>query len=106
MTDQTDYRRVKETDALAKSLGFKIGYSPGRLLIYTNKTGLPSVLFGQQINIFSANDLVEIRGFLEGFKSFQRAMYSVDFDEEEYKKRIEDRNVLDALKGKGRKQNE
>lgn len=100
MTDQTDYRRVKETDALAKSLGFKISYSPGRLLVYTNKTGLPSVLFGQQVKVFDASDLIEVRGFLKGFDSFRRAMNVVEFDEEEYKKRLEDKNVLDLLKGK------
>jgi hypothetical protein len=100
MTDANDFRRVKDTDALAKRLGFKLESINGTLYLYAGKKTFPALFYDDDKRVFAAQDIVEIRGFLMGFKDFLNAIKRIDFDEDEYKKRQEDQKVLDILKGK------
>ena len=102
MTDQTDYRRVKEVEAQAKNLGFKIHYRPAVLTLWTTKKGLPSLIYGKEAEVYSAPTIEELRAFMVGWWGFRCAMDYIELDEEEYKKRRNDVDVMETLKGKKR----
>ena len=101
MTDVTDYRRIKETESLAKRLGFKLDSIRGGVTIRAVK-GLPAAVFGKGEDIITPHTIEEIRSWLRGWANLASAIEDLGFDDAEYKKRFEDQKVLNALKGKRR----
>lgn len=99
MTDSTDFRRVKETEALAKRLGFKLEHRSGGIIIRAAKN-MPAAVFGKNKDVITPYTVEEVRSWLRGWANLSSAIEYVGFTEEEYNKRIEDKRVLDALKGK------
>jgi hypothetical protein len=101
MTDSADFRRVKETEALAKRLGFKLEHRSGGIIIRAAKE-LPAAVFGKNEDIITPFTVEEVRSWLRGWANLASAIEDIGFTEEEYKKRIHDKKVLDALKKKAR----
>jgi len=99
MTDSVDFRRVKETEALAKRLGFKLDHKSGGITIRSVK-GLPSAVFEKNEDIITPYTVEEVRSWLRGWANLASAIEDVGFTEEEYNKRVEDKKILDALKRK------
>lgn len=99
MTDSTDIRRVKEIQAFAKNLGFTIDPSSGSIYLRAATKGFPNAMFGKTRRVYNAYTLEEIRGYLFGFQAFQDALTDIEFDLDEYKKRVEEQKVLDILRG-------
>ena len=101
MTDSTDFRRVKETEALAKRLGFKLEHRSGGIIIRSVKN-LPAAVFGKNEDIITPFTVEEVRSWLRGWANLASAIEDIGFTEEEYLKRVEDKEILDALKRKAR----
>lgn len=99
MTDSVDFRRVKETEALAKRLGFKLNHKIGGITIRSAK-GLPNAVFGKNEDIITPHTVEEVRSWLRGWANLASAIENLGFTEEEYNKRIEDKKILDVLKRK------
>lgn len=99
MTDSADFRRVQDTDALAKKLGYKLSHRIGSIVICSTK-GIPAAIYGKNSEVISFETVEEVRGFLRGWVHILHQLSYINFDEAEYKKRVNDRKVLDALKGK------
>lgn len=100
MTDSVDYRRVKETEVLAKKAGFTLGWKPSYITVHSTKKGLPCEIFGKSSDVRCFPTIEEVRAFLWGWCELLSALDHIDFDIEEYKKRRNDVNVMNALKGK------
>lgn len=99
MTDSVDFRRVKETEALSKRLGFKLNHRTGGIVISASR-GLPAAVFGKNKDIFTPYTVEEVRAWLRGWANLASAIEDIGFTEEEYNKRVEDKKILDALKRK------
>lgn len=99
MTDSVDFRRVKETEALAKRLGFKLDHRSGGIIIRSAKD-LPAAVFGKDEDVITPYTVEEVRSWLRGWANLASAIADVGFTEEEYNKRVEDKKILDALKRK------
>lgn len=99
MTDARDYRVIKETEALAKRLGFKLDYRTGGLTIIAAK-GLPVLAFSKNEEIITPYTVEEVRAWLRGWANLVLALEDIGFDAAEYDKRLNDVKVLNALKGK------
>lgn len=65
MTDVTDFRRVKETEVLAKRLGFKLDHRSGGIMIHALKD-LPAAIFGKNKEVTMRHTVEEVRSLLHG----------------------------------------
>lgn len=99
MTDSTDFRRVKETEALAKRLGFKLNHRTGSIIIIAAKDW-PAAIFGKDVEVIAPHTVEEARSWLRGWANFSLVVEDVGLDIVEYNKRREDQKILDALKRK------
>lgn len=96
MTDSADYRRVKETEALAKRHGFKLDHRIGSILLITT-SGWPSTVFGKNKEIVALSSIEEVRSYISGWANCSSIFEKINLDAEEFKKRIEDNKILKVL---------
>lgn len=99
MTDSTDFRRVKQSEMLAKTFGFKLEHRVGGILIVAQK-GLPAAIFGKGTGIITPNTVEEVRAWLQGWNALCDTIEKLGFDVDEYNKRYEDLKIMNVLKGK------
>jgi hypothetical protein len=99
VTDSTDFRRVKETEALAKRLGFKLEHRMGAIVIVAVKDWA-AANYGKQVEVISPHTVEEVRAWLRGWANAIEAFEYVGLTVEDYNKMLEDKKILDALKGK------
>jgi hypothetical protein len=99
MIDSADFRIVRETEALAKRLGFKLEHRMGSIVLVAVKDWA-STNYGKNVEVIAPHTIEEVRAWLRGWANAIEAFEYIGFDIEEYKKRLEDKRVLDALKGK------
>lgn len=99
MTDSLDFRRVKETEALAKRLGFKLSYRSGSIILISAKDW-PAAIFGKDVEVITPTTVEEVRSWLRGWANYSLVVEDIGLDIAEYKKRREDQKILNALKGK------
>lgn len=99
MTDALDFRHVKETEALAKRLGFKLDCRTGSIVLISAKDW-PAAIFGKDVEVIAPRTVEEVRSWLRGWANFSLVIEDMDIDIAEYKKRLDDKKILNALKGK------
>jgi hypothetical protein len=99
MIDSADYRIVKETEALAKRLGFKLEHRMGAIVLVTTKDW-PSATYGKNVEVIAPHTIEEVRSWLRGWANAVEAFEYVGLTVEDYNKMLEDKKILDALKGK------
>jgi hypothetical protein len=99
VTDSTDFRRVKETEALAKRLGFKLELRMSAIIIVAVK-GWAAANYGKNVEVIAPHTVEEVRAWLRGWANAIEAFEYVGLTVEDYNKMLEDKKILDALKGK------
>lgn len=99
MTDSADFRRVKETEALAKRLGFKLEHRMGAIIIVAVKDWA-AANYGKNVEVIAPHTVEEVRAWLRGWANAIEAFEYVGLTVEDYNKMLEDKKILDALKGK------